>query len=54
VKFGLTFRGEYSMRMFKNRVPRKMFRPQREEISGDGKRLLNDDFNLSCLPILFG
>jgi len=50
VKFGLTFREEYSMRMFKNRLLRKMFRPQKEEISGDWRRLLNDDLNLSCLP----
>jgi len=38
------------MRMFKKRVLRDMFRLQREEISGDRRRLLNDDLNLSCLP----
>jgi hypothetical protein len=35
VKFGLTCREEHSIRMFKNRVPRKIFRPKREEISED-------------------
>jgi hypothetical protein len=34
-KLGLTLREEYRLRMFENRVLRRIFWPKRDEVTGD-------------------
>jgi hypothetical protein len=36
-------RGEYRLRVFENRVLRKVFGPKRGEVTDDRRRLLNED-----------
>ena len=41
--------------MFENRVMRRIFGPKRDEVTGDWKRLQNDELNdLTAYQILFG
>ena len=41
--------------MFKNRVPRRIFGPRRDEVTGEWRKLHNAELNdLYCSPILFG
>jgi hypothetical protein len=37
-------RGELRLRVFENRVPRRIFGPKREEIIGEWRRLHNEEF----------
>jgi hypothetical protein len=40
--------------VFKNRVPRKIFGPKRDEVTGERRKLHNEEFNdLYSHPILF-
>jgi len=41
----LTLREERKLRVFENRVLRKMFGPRRDEVPGDWRRLHNDELN---------
>jgi hypothetical protein len=49
VKFGLSQREEHRLRVFENRVLRRMFGPKREEMAGGWRRLHNEE-----LPNLYG
>jgi hypothetical protein len=49
--WSLTLREEYRLRVFENRVLRRVFGLQRGEMKGDGRKLLNEEFhNLYSLP----
>jgi hypothetical protein len=56
VRFGcetwsLTWREEHRLRVFENRVLRRIFRPKREEVTGDWRKLQNEDLhNLYSSP----
>jgi hypothetical protein len=41
----LTLRKEHKLRVFKNRVLRKIFGPKRDEATGEWRRLHNDELN---------
>jgi hypothetical protein len=41
VKLGHTLREEERLRVFKNRVLRKIFRPKRDRVTGEWRRLPN-------------
>jgi len=40
-----TLRATHKMRVFKNRVPRKIFVPQRKDVTGDWRGLHNKEFH---------
>jgi hypothetical protein len=43
--WSLTLREECRLRVFKNRVLRKIFGPKREEVTGEWRKLHNDELN---------
>jgi hypothetical protein len=43
--WSLTLRVEQRLRVFENRVLRKVFGPKREEVTGDWRRLHNEELN---------
>jgi uncharacterized membrane protein len=54
-------REEHRVRVFENRMLRRIFRPKTDEVTGEWRRLQNEELNdLYCLmictahPILFG
>jgi len=46
---------EHRLRVFENRVPRKIFGSKRNEVTGEWRKLHNEEFMI-CIPrqILFG
>jgi hypothetical protein len=38
-------REEHRLRVFENRVPRRMFRPMREEVTGGWRKLQNKELH---------
>jgi hypothetical protein len=49
--WSLTLREERRLRVFENRVLRKVFGPRRDEVTGEWKRLHNEELNdLYCSP----
>jgi hypothetical protein len=42
----VTLRGEHKLRMFENRVLRRIFGPKRDEITGEWRRLHNEELNI--------
>jgi len=49
--WSLTLREEHKLRVFENRVLRRIFGPREHEVTGDGCRLRNEDVNdLYCSP----
>ena len=47
----LTLREERRLRMFENRVLRRVFRPKRDEVTGEWRKLLNEELSdLYSLP----
>jgi hypothetical protein len=38
-------REEHRLKVFENRVLRKIFRPKRDEVTGEWRRLHNEEFN---------
>jgi hypothetical protein len=47
----LTLREEHRLKVFKNRVLRRIFGPKRDEVTGDWQKLHNEEFyNLYSLP----
>jgi hypothetical protein len=36
------------LKVFKNRVLRKLFRPKNEEVTGDWRKLYNEEFHGFC------
>jgi hypothetical protein len=45
VKFGLTFREEHELRVFENRILRKTFGTRRDEITGEWRKLSNEELH---------
>jgi hypothetical protein len=43
--WSLTLRKEHRLRLFENRVLRKIFAPYRDEVTGDWRRLHNEELN---------
>jgi hypothetical protein len=41
--WSLTLREEHSLRVFENRVPRRIFRPKRDEVTGGWRKLHNEE-----------
>jgi hypothetical protein len=41
----LTMRKEHRLRVFKNRVLRRIFGPKRDEVTGECRRLHNEELN---------
>jgi len=47
----LTLRKEFRLRVFKNRVSRRIFGPKRDEVTGEWRKRYNEEFNdLYCSP----
>ena len=43
--------GEHTLRVFENRVPRRLFGPKRDEIAGEWRKLHNEELSdLYCSP----
>jgi hypothetical protein len=43
--WSLTLREEHRLRVFENRVPRKIFGPKRDEVIGGWRKLHNEDLH---------
>jgi hypothetical protein len=43
--WSLTLREEHRLRMFENRVLRRIFGPKRDEVTGEWRRLHNEELN---------
>jgi hypothetical protein len=53
--WSLTLREEHRLRVFENRVVRKIFGPKRDEVTGEWRRLYNEELHVCNLhEILFG
>jgi hypothetical protein len=53
--WSLTFREEYRLRVFDNRVLRRTFVPKRDKVTGEWKKLCSEEVNnMYSSPILFG
>ena len=51
--WSLTLREERRLRVFKNRVLRKVFGPKRDKVTGEWRKLHNEELNdLYSLPII--
>jgi hypothetical protein len=49
--WSLTSREEHRLRVFENRVLRRIFGPKRDDVTGDWRKLDNEELhNLYCLP----
>jgi hypothetical protein len=49
--WSLTLREKRRLRVFENRMLRKIFGPKRDEVTGEWRRLHNEEFNdLYCSP----
>ena len=50
----LTLREERRLRVFENRVLRRIFGPERDELTGEWSKLHNEELNdLYCSPNIF-
>ena len=53
--WSLTLREEHRLRVFENRVLRRIFGPKRDEVTGEWRKLHNEELNdLVSYPILCG
>jgi hypothetical protein len=43
--WSLTLREEYRLRVFENRVQRRIFEPKRDEVTGGWRGLLNEELH---------
>jgi hypothetical protein len=43
--WSLTLRDEHRLRVFENRVLRRIFRPKRDEVTGEWRKLLNEELH---------
>jgi hypothetical protein len=43
--WSLTLREEHRLRVFENRVLRRIFGPKRDEVTGEWRRLHNEELN---------
>jgi hypothetical protein len=49
----LTLREEYRLRLFENKVLRRIFGPRRDEVTGEWRRLHNTElYALYCSPYI--
>jgi hypothetical protein len=48
--WSLTLREEHRLRVFKNRVLRGIFGPKKDEVTGEWRRLHNEELNLYSSP----
>ena len=49
--WSLTLQEEYRLRVFENRVLRRIFGPKRDRITGEWRKLLNEELtDLYCSP----
>jgi hypothetical protein len=46
VKLGLTLREEHSLKVFHNRVLRRIFGPKRDEVTGECRKLHNEELHI--------
>jgi hypothetical protein len=44
--WSLTLREEHRLRVFENRVLRRVFRPKRDEVTGEWKKLHNEELHI--------
>jgi len=55
--WSFTLRGEHRLRVFENRVLRKVIRPKRDEVTGEWRKLHNDvlctklHYNVLCTKL---
>jgi hypothetical protein len=42
--WSLTLREEHRLRVFENRVLRRIFEPKRDEVAGEWRKLYNEEF----------
>jgi hypothetical protein len=47
--WSLTLREEHRLRVFENRVPRRIFGPKRDEVTGDWRKLHNEELHYFVL-----
>jgi hypothetical protein len=53
--WSLTLREDHRLRMFENKVLRRIFGPKRDEVTGEWRKLHNDELhNLYLSPISLG
>jgi hypothetical protein len=48
--WSLTLREEHSLRVFENRVLRRIFGPKRDEVTGEWRKLHNEELRDLCFP----
>jgi hypothetical protein len=46
----LTLREEHRLRVFENRVLRRIFRPTRDEVTGEWRKLHNEKLHIVLIP----
>jgi hypothetical protein len=52
--WSLTLREELRLRVFENRVLRRIFGPKRDEVAGNGENYIMRSLMISSHPVLFG
>jgi hypothetical protein len=44
--WSLTLRKEHRLRVFENRIPRRIFGPKRDEVTGEWRKLLSEELHI--------